>query len=116
VVVILTIGAQLHESNEQAKRDFELAAAEIVMNTDSPAETRAKAEALKTLFSGRLPEGFAANFDPDNYSEKPVTRRKDRLLGAVLEHPDQAVELIGAWILFNPEDAVWASDILERIR
>ena len=80
VVAIVTIGftsqsqhdqakLQLELQTQEAKTQFELKAAEIVMNTESPLGAQIKAKALASLFPDRLPKNFAASFDPNLYSK-----------------------------------------------
>lgn len=112
---------EISENNKQAKVDFELAAAEIAMNTDSPTGTRNRANAMKALFPKRLPETFGVKFDPSKYEAQnstgsEVEGERRALENAVLEHPAEAEQLVRAWIAFHPEDETWATDILERMR
>lgn len=55
---------------QQAESQFELKAAEIVMNSNRPIETLNKAKALQNLFPKHLPDHFAASFDPTTYTNK----------------------------------------------
>lgn len=58
---------QIALQDKQAKSQFEIQAAEIVMNTDTPGVTHNKAKALLALFPDTLPKNFAESFDPSKY-------------------------------------------------
>jgi hypothetical protein len=49
------------------RRDFEMKAAEIIMQGDNPWVTRAKADGLLKIFRKRLTADFATEFDPAYY-------------------------------------------------
>lgn len=53
---------------QQAKSQFELKAVELVLNTGSPSEGKAKAKALANLFPDKLSDSFADSFYPQCYS------------------------------------------------
>jgi len=64
---------------QQAKSQFEIKAAEIVMSSEGPIRAHAKAKALAELFPDRLPENFAASFEPERYlkSQETTSRSGD---------------------------------------
>lgn len=79
VVVAATIGLGIWSQYEQAKlqhdiqdrqakAQFELKAAEIVMSTDNPGTTFNKAKALQSLFPQYLSGNFAESFVPQSFS------------------------------------------------
>ncbi len=55
-------------AERQAKAQFELKAAEIVMSTNDPGVTQNKAKALQALFPQYLSENFASSFVPDDFA------------------------------------------------
>lgn len=67
---------QLAIQDKQAKSQFEIKAAEIVMNTDIPGVTYNKAKALLALFPEMLPPNFAESFNPDKYAAHELDRRR----------------------------------------
>jgi len=82
------VEAQLELQSQQAKSQFEIKAAEIVMNMESPLGAQTKAKALANMFPERLPQNFAASFDPTVYSmprSRPRPSRKARAYGAALK-------------------------------
>ena len=54
--------------DKQARSQFELKAAEIAMNSQTPFEAQTKAKAMANIFPDRLPTSFAESFDPATYS------------------------------------------------
>lgn len=61
------------ESQENAERaQFELKAAEIVMNEKGPVGAKNKARALKALFPTKLPDDFVTSFKPDDFEGPKV--------------------------------------------
>ncbi len=83
MVAALTLALGVWNQNEQARlqrevqekterSDFELKAAEIVMNEKGPVGAGNKARALKALFPKKLPEDFVKSFNPDEF-EGPKT-------------------------------------------
>ncbi len=69
---------QIDLQDKQAKSQFEIKAAEIVMNTNTPRVTHNKAKALLALFPERLPKNFAESFEAGNFSEPAPERTPDR--------------------------------------
>src|SRR5687768_5006000 len=62
-------GLLQHELQErQARAQFELKAAEIVMDTEHPGVTFNKAKALQNLFPNYLSLNFAESFVPDSFA------------------------------------------------
>ncbi|MBK7934713.1 MAG: hypothetical protein KA956_15730 [Pyrinomonadaceae bacterium] len=57
--------------DRQAKAQFELKSAEIVMGADNPATTLNKARALQSLFPQYLSANFAESFVPDDFGREP---------------------------------------------
>lgn len=57
--------------DRQAKAQFELKAAEIVMGADNPSTTLNKARALQSLFPQYLSTNFAESFVPDDFGRDP---------------------------------------------
>ena len=68
VAVALIVGiATIAYQFRLKRRDFEMKAAEIIMQGDNPWVTRAKADGLVKIFRDRLTEDFASEFDPAFY-------------------------------------------------
>lgn len=83
-----------------AEYDFQLKAAEIVMDSDSATETRNKAIALKRLFGDRLPKNFAENFDIKGVGGP----NKDKIFDVLAEHPDNRQQILSDWVTLWPGD------------
>lgn len=58
LVVTITIFYGVWSENERAKTNFEIKAAEIVLNASSPQSATNKAIVLSELFPNRLPKNF----------------------------------------------------------
>jgi len=64
---------------QQARNEFELKAAEMILKTETPLEAHTKARALAEMFPDRLPRDFASSFDPAVYSTNPkVTKNESK--------------------------------------
>jgi hypothetical protein len=114
LVAAVTVAFNTWSQVQQAQSEFELKAAEIVMNASGPAEARNKARALAALFPDRLSEnfaGFAEAFDPDLYGG-PDAEVKKELLRWIIANPEQKQEIVEMWVEVFPDDE-WANDLLE---
>jgi len=97
LVLAMTFLANVWIQAKQAQNDFELRAAEIVMDTESPSATRNRAEALAALFPGRLPSGFAGSFDPGLYAGNPPLEPTVELFRQLVAQMDQKQEILALW-------------------
>lgn len=66
LAILATVALGVWELREKSRADFELKAAEIVLNASSPIASANKAYALKKIFPERLPANFAESFDPNS--------------------------------------------------
>jgi hypothetical protein len=80
ITAAITVALAVWTQYQKASDDFALKAAELVMNSSSPAGAANKAAALRNLFPERLPPSFAKSFDPGsvpyrfNLGDAPPTR------------------------------------------
>ena len=95
---------------EQARIDFKLKAAEIVLNTSGPSEAKNKAEALVNLFPAELPANFADNFAPTDYGSPKISTQQKELLNLIIAHPEQRNEIVEMWLAVAPFDT-WAEKL-----
>jgi hypothetical protein len=110
----LSIAYSAYSQVQQARYDFELKVAELVMSSENPTGSMNRARAIQALFPERLPDKFAASFDPKLYSvPKTSDSSKKELLKLIVEHPDQKQEIIELWSLLFPGDD-WILDIKEK--
>jgi hypothetical protein len=83
MVAALTFALSVRNQNQQAKlqreaqaaserAQFELKAAEVVLNERTPVGARNKARALKALFPGKLPPEFVSSFNPEEFEGPKV--------------------------------------------
>ena len=114
VIAILTIYLQMRMARKQkeleAETAFKLKAAEIVLNSKSPAAARSRAKALSQLFPSYIPNDFAASFDS---TILPGTRRDDKseLLKLLVAYPEQRSMIIRSWKSLFPWDEEWVNDL-----
>jgi hypothetical protein len=119
LVVAITVIAQLASDRSQARKDFELNAAELVMAEKKPIGTFNKARALKALFGDRLPSDFAENFKPAEF-EAPGYRRdaivasKKELITLLADHPEHRRVIVRIWSHAFPDDD-WISEFEEAV-
>jgi hypothetical protein len=98
---------------EQAKDDFELKVAEIVMDSESPFGVRNRAIAMGELFPHRLGIKFAHDFDPEHASNTEARldnqriAAKKELLKLMVEHPAERRQVVDTWRQLFPDDE-WA--------
>lgn len=101
----ITLAFQLRSTHRlrerQAKEDFELKAAEIVMAAETPSAARNKALALAALFPGRLPPNFADEFRPEKFSGQTYVPKVEmfRAASAKAQTPQEAIAM---WRLLFP--------------
>jgi hypothetical protein len=114
LVAMLTVFYSVYSSNIDARNNFELKAAEIVMNSQGPLETYHKAQALKALFGDDLPREFADDFDPGNemLGSPVVSGDKIEFLKLIIQNPDyNKSNIIRLWGEVYPADRPWLHNI-----
>ena len=109
VIAGITFYQNVQSQKEQAELNFELKAAEIVLNESNPMATFNKAKALAALFPRRFSAEFASSFNPDNYGG-PDSDNIITLLKMIAEHPDQKKAILKNWKSVLPGDN-WADSI-----
>ena len=107
--VFVTALSGIYTQNQQAKDDFKLKIAEIVMNSDSPTGSYNRARAAHALFPSELPNNFDTAFDPANYAAKSTQPKRD-LINLIVSHPNQKSEIIQLWKSVYPDDD-WVDNI-----
>jgi hypothetical protein len=100
----------------EAKIQFELKAAEIVMAEHSPYAAHGKARALKTLFPERLSAGFADSFRPENFldtgSESP--QAKSFFFERAIANQAALPKMLELWKKLFPEH-IWVNRVEELL-
>ena len=112
LIAVGTIFFNAKNQAEQAQIDFQLKAAEIVMNSSGPSEAKGKAEAMVALFPDYIPADFAKSFVPLDYGSSKISASQKALLDLIVEHPDQRNEIIDMWLAVAPYDT-WAENLRE---
>ncbi|RPJ73613.1 MAG: hypothetical protein EHM20_11955 [Alphaproteobacteria bacterium] len=107
-VAILTIAYSSYSYNQEAKDNFKLKAADIVMDSEGPTSTYHKSLAMKELFKDSLPDDFATSFDPTDRKfggpSSSVDSKKE-LLKLIVENPNfDKNETIQMWGDLFPGD------------
>lgn len=109
VIVTLWVNEQNQIDQNKADRelarmtasfDFQLKAAEIVMNSDNPGEARSKAIALKRFFKNMLPEDFGDNFNTTDLGGP----NKAKIIDLLAEYPNNRAQILRDWALLWPND------------
>lgn len=102
--------SNLELQHAKARDDFRVRAAEIVMDTSTPAEAQGRALALAALFPEQLGNDFAAQYDvrrytdPDEFQRDQRVASKKELLNILIEHPGRQSEILALWRAFFPGD------------
>lgn len=109
IVAALSFAFSTLSQAQQARYDFEIKAAEIVLGASSPSAAAAKARALADLFPDQLPADFAESFDSSLYGG-PSSEGKKEFLQLMIEYPDHRREIIWLWERLFPGDT-WIDDI-----
>jgi len=97
----------------QAKDNFELKVAELVMDTKSALGARNRAIAMREIFPNRVGKEFARAFNPEDASSREVRRENQRveakkeMLRLLAEHPTARRQIIDTWRRLFPGDE-WA--------
>jgi hypothetical protein len=116
LIVTITLGTNLYFQNIQARREFEIQAAQIVMNTANPGTIQSKAQSLAALFPNYLPDDFATSFNPREFSQPGFTEKRELLI-MVYESSNRAEirqEVIDLWRQFYPGDN-WAQEVFDIV-
>ena len=96
LLIPLLIG--IYSIRAQARTNFELKAAEIVMNAKNVFGVRKRADVLRELFPDKLRQDFADSFDPQKHtSPGPSTESKLELLKLIVAAPEREQEIVDLW-------------------
>lgn len=96
LLVPLLIG--VYSIRAQSRMNFELKAAEIVMNARNVFGVRTRADVLRALFPRKLPRDFADSFDPKKHAFiGPSVESKMELLKLIIAHPEREQEIVHLW-------------------
>lgn len=125
LIAVLTFSANSCSQNAQARRDFEMQTAQaqrdfeiqaalIVMDTNKPGTVQQKAKSLAALFPEYLSDGFAASFNPRDFSTPGDTEKRAllRALSATMDRDKIRKEVLTLWSQFYPGDT-WAQEAFE---
>jgi hypothetical protein len=105
LLVPLLIG--VYSIRAQSRMNFELKAAEIVMNARNVFGVRTRADVLRELFRDKLPRDFSDSFDPKKYAQRgPSTESKLELLKLIVAHPEREKEIVQLWRRMYTGDAL----------
>lgn len=96
LLVPLLIG--VYSIRAQSRMNFELKAAEIVMNARNVFGVRTRADVLRDLFPDKLPPDFADSFDPEKHTSRgPSPESKLELLKLIVAHPEREKDIVQLW-------------------
>jgi hypothetical protein len=103
LVVAATIYGNTRAQKSEAQADFELKAAEVVLDAESVRESRNRADGLVALFPERLPADFSNRLKP--LQEKLRGMDKNSLLNLLVAAPaEKRKEILNLWLAFYPSD------------
>ena len=110
-VIALTLVVIALDLRQQSKDSFGLRAADVVMSQGGNVSSTAKAQALQSLFGGRLPDDFAGRFQEGGFgiNSEGVRAQKD-LMRLLADHPRERGQILDTWKRVFPEDR-WVDDI-----
>lgn len=108
LAAILTVAFGFWSNNEQSRHQFELKAAEIVMQSETPYEAQARARAFVEMFPGHFSANFAEAFRPEQYADLHDSEKLALL--DLLRDKLTKEEMRRAWIHLFPLDE-WAREI-----
>jgi hypothetical protein len=89
----LTIVESQRLQKQAADTQFELKAADLVLNSDDPEVNQNKAARFQELFPNRVPQKWAATFDWRKYAEENDAMKAE-LIKLLSEHPEQKNQVI----------------------
>ncbi len=95
---------EAQEANERAQ--FEIKAAELVMDANGPVGSKNKARALLQLFPNRLPADFVESFDPEDFTGPKVEsyEAKKIFFEVASSHIKDIPSLVILWKQLFPTD------------
>lgn len=100
-----------------AKLQFELKAAEIAFEGETPLAVQHRAGALKAIFGEWLPDNFLDSYDPYEFGQNKFGQNegnpdsKKFLLELLLQHPDRQLEIVLFWKQLFPGDVGWLNNL-----
>ncbi|HLJ89910.1 MAG TPA: hypothetical protein VKZ53_24085 [Candidatus Angelobacter sp.] len=107
------ISAQIQISNEQAKEQWDLKAADILLASEDGAQFDLRLATLKSLFPDRSQRLGQLAQTQDDRSQR--LRKKGILMHMIAEHPDQSRNILTAWhALFGGDK--WVADVEKQVK
>ena len=109
LVVAITIYFSISNQNKQTQSDFILRAAEVVTNSNSPAEAQNKLKALEYLFPNLLPKNFSdilSKFEATDYTEGPSYDNKMNFLNLMANSGASTDEILEMYKKLFPDSLI----------
>jgi hypothetical protein len=103
IISVRSLSQQAQLQARQAKDQFELKAAELVVSDNDPNMAYSRAITIQQLFPGRLKENWAARFKPEEYCHATYTDIIG-FLNFVVAHPEQRQELARLWVRLHCDE------------
>jgi hypothetical protein len=114
-LLLLFVSFGFSKISDRAKEnaDFEVKAAEIVLNAQNPDAAWAKAKALKKLFPDRLSKKFADTFNPKDYTAEgnPDYELQMEVFRMITANPKQKQEILDTLMRLFPGTKEWAEKL-----
>jgi hypothetical protein len=104
LVAAVSFAATVVGQARQARAQFQLKAAELVINTDDPFMAESRARALLELFPDQMGPTFGERFAGDNYMGTNFNDRI-KIAAQVIEHPEKRDEILRTYLRVFENDA-----------
>jgi len=106
VVVAVTIYASIDAQTRQSRADFDLKAAQVVLEPESVTESQNRASGLAAMFPERFPADLPSRLQPlRDKLETPPTADSRALLNLLVAAPkEKRKEILELWLAFYPDD------------
>ena len=110
LIAALSLGYNFWQEKQRADLEFQLKAAEIIMNTTSPTGSYNRAKALIDLFPDRLPATLLESFSPAKYTATVDVDAKNKVIALIIENEDKKDEIIYMYKKIFPS-YIWLDDL-----
>jgi hypothetical protein len=111
LIAVYSVRSQIKATRElkalETKHSLLLKATEIVMDARNAYVTKGKAEVVKEILKGQLPDDFVASFDPKKFVKPgPGFDVKLELFKLFVSNPDKEKQITELWLRMFPGDKI----------
>lgn len=105
VVSLLTVAGSIYLNTREQKAQFDLKAAEVIIELRSVSESQNRAEGLAALLPDRFPADLSKRLQPLKDRPRRPEMDKRALLNLLLSAPrERRKDVLELWLAFYPED------------